>query len=598
MSEHLPAPEFDPQHYERPNQNWICGHSAEGQRCRSGPDGRGRCRAASECAPVLETKAGETKGRWRCTRPGGPCETGPRPDGACGRPISRCSPRPTLRTQRGRLTLAVVIATVAFLLVVLGSPLLRTRFINPGQLSTPHSSDAFANLAAGIPSPLRGERARVRGSPVVQTGENTQNGTLTPALSHRMGEGGAMLAYSATNRAELTCGACHKAGAFGPSGLAAAAFHASPGPLDIVKLAKVRPAEMTAIDESCQKCHPNHLAHQPNVVRELSCSFCHAEHRGGGPMSAPTEANCTFCHGDADSMTAAASRGTGLPPEAFHSRVAPGHNAFPMARPAAGFTQIIHRFAGDHPEFRVHADKLRDPDALKFGHALHLTSQTIPNLPNGDKLSCAFCHQPDAAGAYYRNTKFEAHCRVCHSLQFDPETPGLTLPHGEPGLASAFLHSLPRQYADYAERSGITGADEQKLFVQQRLQRLQALVLSGEDFEKRAFFSTSVAGPAAQVGTVSGATRALYPGCTYCHEVKSNAQGGPEITKPVMFDRWLSHGGFNHAKHSKMVCAQCHQAERSKVTADIILPSKETCAVCHSASGGVADSCTTCHSYH
>jgi hypothetical protein len=65
-----------------------------------------------------------------------------------------------------------------------------------------------------------------------------------------------------------------------------------------------------------------------------------------------------------------------------------------------------------------------------------------------------------------------------------------------------------------------------------------------------------------------------------------------------MFDRWLLHGNFNHAKHSKVACSQCHQASRSKITADIILPSRETCAVCHSAAGGVRDSCITCHVYH
>jgi hypothetical protein len=97
MSEKLPAPGFDSHSYERPNQKWICGHAAEGKACRLGPEGRGRCQATFECAPVLEMKPGEAKGRWRCTRPGGACETGPLPDGTCCRPIPRCSPVPTLR---------------------------------------------------------------------------------------------------------------------------------------------------------------------------------------------------------------------------------------------------------------------------------------------------------------------------------------------------------------------------------------------------------------------------------------------------------------------------------------------------------------------
>ncbi len=321
------------------------------------------------------------------------------------------------------MSLAVLTATVALLLILLGSPPLRRRFINPGEVSSAHSSEAFAKLQAG------------------------------------------------TNRAEQTCSACHKAGAVGPSDLAAAAFQASPGPFEIIKLAKARPAETTAIDESCQKCHVGHSFHQANVTRELSCSFCHLEHRGSGPMSPPTQAACAFCHSDAASMAAAFAKGASLPPEAFRSHIAPGDKFFPLARPAGGFTQVIHRFAGDHPEFRIRAEQLRDPDTLKFGHALHLTSQTIPKLPNGETLSCAFCHQTDAARVYFRAVNFERHCRVCHSLQFDPETPGLTLPHGEANLAAAFLHSLPRQYADYAQRAGVTGVEAQKLLVQQKLQR-------------------------------------------------------------------------------------------------------------------------------
>src|SRR6266581_675713 len=79
MKEQLPSPEFNSGQYERPNQNWICGKAAEGKPCRIGPNAKGRCRAACECQPALEIKAGETKGRYRCTRSteyGGPCETG------------------------------------------------------------------------------------------------------------------------------------------------------------------------------------------------------------------------------------------------------------------------------------------------------------------------------------------------------------------------------------------------------------------------------------------------------------------------------------------------------------------------------------------
>jgi hypothetical protein len=446
------------------------------------------------------------------------------------------------------LTLAVVTMTVAVLLILLGSSPLRTRFINPGALSTPHSSEAFAKRAG-------------------------------------------------SNQVDQTCGACHRAGALGPSGISVAAFRASPGPFEFIKLAQARPAEMTAIDESCQKCHAGHLLHQPNVVRDISCSFCHAEHRGAGPIAATKDAHCSFCHGEVNVMAAASQKGTRLPPDVFHARIARGQNVFQAARPPGGFTNILRRFA-EHPEFRVHADRLRDPNTLKFNHALHLATETIPRLPSGQSLDCAFCHQPEASGVYFQRIHFENHCQVCHSLQFDPETPGLTLPHGNPEFISAFLHSLPRQYADFAARSGMTRTEEQQEFAREKLQRLQARVATGEDLEKRVFFSTATGGPETRLGSVSGATHSWYPGCAYCHEVKPGAQRKAEITKPILFERWLPRGEFTHAKHSGVACAQCHPAATSKETGDIILPTQRSCVRCHSASGGVSDSCATCHTYH
>jgi hypothetical protein len=515
MSEQLPAPDFDAQHYARPNQNWICGRACEGSACRQGPDARGRCRATAECKPVLETKPGETKGRWHCTRSGGECESGPLPDGRCCRPISKCSPVPTLRVWRGRVTLAVIAASCAVLLVLLGRPPWRNNFISPGENSGAHSGGAFAALAA-------------------------------------------------TNHLNQNCGACHVAGNSGPHGMVSAALHAEPGILDLKKLASATAAAVTAIDEACVKCHATKTFHQPDAPM-ISCTFCHAEHQGP-VIAATTDANCSFCHGDAARMAAA-----------------PAGNRM---------MTVIHHFGEDHPQFRFIMENLRDPDTLKFNHALHLTGTTMPKLPGGAKLDCAFCHQPDAAGAFMRPVAFEKNCRVCHSLQFDPETPQLTLPHGSAEFVSAFLRSLPKQYADLAKNS-----PDEIGFVQQKLAGLRTLFGSGEDLERRVFFSTATFGPEAQIGTLSGGTRALFPGCAYCHAVKT-ASGSPKITQPVIMERWLAQAKFNHAKHANLACAECHDAVHSRDTADILLPAKATCVVCHSPRGGVADTCATCHTYH
>ncbi len=518
MSEQLPAPDFDDQNYARPNQNWICGHACEGNACRQGPDAKGRCRVTAECKPVLETKPGETKGRWRCTRPGGACESGPLPDGSCCRPIVKCSPLPTLRVWRGRATLVVIAASCAALLILLGNPLWRNTFISPGEISNAHSGAAFAALAT-------------------------------------------------TNHLEQNCGACHVAGNSGPHGMVHAALGAEPGILSLKELVVAIPAEPTVIDGDCLKCHTGRNFHQPDAP-PISCSFCHVEHHGA-MMAATTDANCIFCHGDAAKMAAARTADNPVP--------------------------FIHHFAGDHPQFRFITERLRDPDTLKFNHLLHLTGATIPNLPGGIKLDCAFCHQPDEEGAFMKPVNFENNCRVCHSLQFDPETPKLTLPHGSAEFVSSFLRSLSKQYADLAAREGVVDAND---FVQEKLVGLRVQFGSGEDLERRVFFSTATFGPEAEIGTLSGITRAVFPGCAYCHEVKSSGSGSPEITKPVIVEHWLAQAKFNHAKHANISCAQCHDAVHSRETADILLPAKETCAACHSPRGGVADSCATCHTYH
>ena len=537
MSEEAPPPKFDSQNYARPNEGWICGRTAQGEPCPLGPDQRGRCQATAECAPSLEILPGETKGRWRCNRPGEKCASGPLPDGCCSRPIPKCAPVPTLRTVRGRVNRMVITLTCAALLILLGIPRARQTFINPGPLSTAHSSREFA---------------------MPHGGTNNQS-----------------------------CSACHDSGNAGPHGITAAALGADPPPWDFAKLLATKTGGPSRMDDACQKCHAAHAFHQPNTSREVGCAFCHREHQSAGRLATITDAQCGLCHADATVMAAATAKGAKMDAKEF---------AF--ARPANRFTEVIHSFATDHPDFRAVNSNLRDQDTLRFNHQLHLNGTTIPPLANGQKLDCAFCHQPDASGTLMRRIRFENHCQVCHSLQFDPETPELALPHGNAEYVSAFLHSLPRQYSELARRKGVTDAGQGKNFAEEKLSGLRARLQPGEDFERRVFFSAALAGPAVKAGAVEGSARTVYPGCAYCHEVKAGPAGAVEITKPLLVERWLTHSQFEHGKHSSLACAQCHAARQSTDTADVLLPSKAGCVTCHSPQGGVADSCVTCHAYH
>jgi len=551
MKEQLPTPEFNRHQYERPNQNWICGHAAEGKSCRIGPDGKGHCRATYECQPTLEIKPGETKGRYKCTRPaeyGGPCERGPLPDGTCCRAVTKCVPVRSLRAKRKLLSICVTALTAAILLIGLcGSH--RSKFINPGKLSSQHSTATFAKLAG------------------------------------------------AQRSDEETCVACHRNAHVGPHGLMRAAFNAKPGPFQVRMLAATEPPRMNVIDENCEQCHVAHSFHEPNVTTAHSCSACHREHQGSGLMPRPTDANCLSCHANARVMKASFEAGQKLPPATFDFRPDQGRVLFKTPRPERGYMRLIHSFATDHPEFQVLSERLRDPDKLKFNHALHLTSTTIPTL-NGRKLDCADCHKPDAAGIYYLKISYWENCKSCHSLQFDVDNPELRVPHGNVEHVRAFLRSLPEQYAEFgATKKGIAPAQLQN-FVQAQMTQIRERYGSGEDLERRIFFSDANTGLVTQVAGTDARGAAHFPGCAYCHEVTPSQNGSPIVSQPFIPDRWLIRGQFNHSKHFKVACTQCHDAPHSRDTADVLLPTKASCVECHSPKGGVASSCSTCHSYH
>jgi hypothetical protein len=390
-----------------------------------------------------------------------------------------------------------------------------------------------------------------------------------------------------TQHSSIQCAECHKTALNGPAHWSRAAFAAEPNPLQFASLVQPQEKFMKRIDQSCQGCHTLHNFHEPNVVRDFSCSECHREHLGAGPMHAPDSANCLECHGNAQIMEASFQKGKTLPREAFDFRSDHGQIVFKTPRPERGFTKVFHAFAVDHPEFEIHAQKLKDTDTLKFNHRLHL-GDTV-KTKNGGKLVCADCHKPDTAGAFYQKISFEKNCRECHSLQFDKHNPEMQLPHGNPETVRAYLRSLNIQYADLGRKKGINEQRALENFVETQLQNLRAEKLSGENLEQQVFFSAA---------KKSLDERALYPGCAYCHEVKAHGELVPVITKPRIPDRWLPRARFDHSKHVTMVCAECHDVRRSELTADILIPGKASCVTCHSPKGGVRNDCAECHGFH
>jgi hypothetical protein len=354
------------------------------------------------------------------------------------------------------------------------------------------------------------------------------------------------------------------------------------------------------IDRKCETCHAHHMFHQPNVVQNRSCSACHQEHRGLQSLRRVASLQCGSCHNNAAVMAASAQEGAQLDWTILDRHPQPRQRvAFNLPRPARGYTQTFPSFWNGHPEFQLNAEKMtepdrvRDPDVLRFNHQRHFASD-IP-LVNGRKLDCNYCHTPQPDGRYMQRISFAANCQECHSLQFDPKNPELTLPHGNATAVRGFLRSLPTQYADLAVRKGITGPKQIQSFVTKQIAQLREQVRSGEELERQVFFATSPYQPQRDGRT---AVRASFYGCAFCHEVKPVANAAPMITKPILIDRWMVQARFDHAQHASVKCDDCHHARQSRQTSDILMPVKANCVTCHSPKGKAVAECITCHTYH
>jgi hypothetical protein len=397
--------------------------------------------------------------------------------------------------------------------------------------------------------------------------------------------------------------------------------------------------QLADVNVKCQGCHTHMDFHQPNVVTEKvdnSCTACHQEHLGAGPMRAVANVSCEACHNNKENMEASAAKGCALlgnltsGPEydkkfnaLFPVLTKPGLVTFIAPRPLNGYTTVFKSFAVGHPEFQIQADKLTDPDTLQFGHQQHF-QRDIPKVKGPDgklvalESNCAYCHQTDSNGGYMLSISFEKSCKVCHNLQVDPTLPGLSVPHPDHNDSTSvknFLLTIQTQYEVYARTQlKMTAANDVANFIGKHIATLKSIfpVETSNQLVANVFY----AGKDFVKEPGKPARRALFQGCALCHEVKQDpASGDPVVTPPVIPDRWMTRAVFRHADHltqnndktpdpnqtiaeKSQHCETCHAVANSTKTADINLPTKDSCAQCHSPAGGVVSNCTTCHQYH
>lgn len=319
-------------------------------------------------------------------------------------------------------------------------------------------------------------------------------------------------------------------------------------------------------DQACLKCHDSVAQHSDNPaifgadgIEGRRCASCHREHGGAHAVLPAHPGVCTDCHAN------------------------PKFADFPDL-------QEVRDFGKAHPEFRptvavmkdgnwatarASLGEARDRSGLAYPHDLHLKAEGVQGPEGKEVLKCPACHVPDLTKAGFKPIGFEPHCQRCHQLDVLTESGAERLPHGDNdqvrnAIRAMFSREKPltRQIADVfsrlrpgddARRGGPQTADE----------------MIEEVFEKRV--------------------------CVKCHEILREPGKAPGARAPELQESWLVHARYTHADHTWVSCGECHAAESSKTSEDLLLPSIKSCRNCHGgvdSAQGVQSTCIDCHAFH
>jgi len=346
-------------------------------------------------------------------------------------------------------------------------------------------------------------------------------------------------------------------------------------------------------DRECLACHENMPGHvhdqalQTRLFGATRCADCHRDHLGAQAPVRADAALCQDCHAD-------------------------------IKRALAETTlENVGDFAALHPEFRLtlwrgpkaedvvrvkqsNKAALVETSHLKFPHDTHLK----PGLrgPEGrETLKCRSCHAPDAGEQGFVPVSMERHCVRCHELRFEPAVTSRQVPHGS--VEDAWL--LLQEFYANVSLANIAVDTVDPGAIKRQVPAASEAIVTDEQRRRAIAFARH---KAQQVGADLFEKRV----CVTCHEVRRNdaaAQGdvsaAPWTVTPVHVARtWLPHGRFDHAKHktAQSDCKDCHRAERSHKSSDVLIPDIASCRVCHAGNkpiaGKVVSTCISCHGYH
>jgi hypothetical protein len=642
---------FNKSRYERPNQKWVCGYSKEGWSCPQGPNSEGKCCATSECQPY---KKGD---RWFCSRSesqGGPCQEGPLPTGACSRPIVSCQPLPSMRSWRGRTTVAVMCAAVAVVVILLFGPQ-HQKMKAPGPMSTHHAPLAAncdqchtidKNEAAGIslgnlhkPKVTQSQRClechsnfnvpdfqkphSLSPDEIVKISERIKKSGGSPSFARKL-----LPSVPHSKEGDLECSTCHRE-------------HRG----DQMELTVMSPGQ-------CQPCHVQQFqslgsGHPPfgsyPYKRRTPITFNHDSHINGYFATAKGKApsSCTDCHTSDSTRQEMVFKG-------FQENCASCHTPMIAANPddkTAGVA-LVRIPALDLAELRKRNASIGQYPANATGNMTVFTKLllagdpkypelaqdliTLQPLPSWEDLSEVTPEQQAALQRLILAMKrLLVDCSTRGKEALRARLQQATGPRLTPDIIEYLLRPFPiesmknLQLRVFPQAVSELASDHSKLGTIASHQGADSTDYSilyqakkhTDNYLQSWLTAASVAKPAKALFDSSPQLHQGFPSCVICHSVEADKNQNVFINWKAkqhhVTKRPLTK--FSHGPHLSLNCNHCHTLQEAVdqqkfmnsfkgLDPTVVEPvfrsiKKEDCSQCHKP--GVAnDNCLNCHHYH
>ena len=294
--------------------------------------------------------------------------------------------------------------------------------------------------------------------------------------------------------------------------------------------------------------------------------------------------------------------------EAFHHKLSESRNFFGRectschSRQVEGSSLLPVKSFGDHPQFRVPIGILGNGEYeyipineykgesslshITFPHKTHLSKQLDKPGGGAVQLECSNCHSWNHEGEIKR-VNFDDNCAECHRPTI-PNSDRVTLPHGD--LESLVSH-VKKYYSSVIVDSTLLEKKEGRRILRRPGQKQPNKPETGSP---RSFKEMS-----------DSAIKEIvyYTGCNTCHEIVNESgrdSGISMLVKAVDKIHWYNRAVFNHETHSDN-CSDCHDAEFSESSFDLLLPEISTCKSCHDGpfrlTSTAPSDCVTCHQF-